>query len=149
MQYFYRLEGLDNDWVPAGPRRVINYNSLRHAKYRFDVRAELPEGPSTTASYDFEMLPQFWETMWFRVLCAAALLAAAWAIYQLRLRQMRLRFALVLEERARLAREIHDTLAQASWASLRSWTRWRCRCRRNRRRRGATWTWRGVWRGTA
>ena len=41
-----------------------------------------------------------------------ALLAAAWAVYQLRLRQIRSRFALVLEERARLAREIHDTLAQ-------------------------------------
>ena len=37
---------------------------------------------------------------------------AAWAVYQLRLRQIRSRFALVLEERARLAREIHDTLAQ-------------------------------------
>jgi signal transduction histidine kinase len=45
-------------------------------------------------------------------LCLAAVLAAAWAIYQLRLRQIRSRFGLVLEERARLAREIHDTLAQ-------------------------------------
>ena len=42
----------------------------------------------------------------------APVLAGAWAIYQLRLRQIRSRFALVLEERARLAREIHDTLAQ-------------------------------------
>jgi signal transduction histidine kinase len=33
-------------------------------------------------------------------------------VYQLRLRQIRSRFALVLAERARLAREIHDTLAQ-------------------------------------
>src|SRR5450759_1254871 len=58
------------------------------------------------------MLPQFWETAWFRTLCVAALLAGAWMIYQLRLRQIRSRFGLVLEERARLAREIHDTLAQ-------------------------------------
>jgi signal transduction histidine kinase/ligand-binding sensor domain-containing protein len=113
VQYFYRLEGLDADWVPAGSRRVINYNSLPHGDYRFVVRAELPDGgPSSLASYDFRVLPQFWETLWFRVLCGAALLAAAWAIYQLRLRQMRSRFALVLDERARLAREIHDTLAQ-------------------------------------
>ena len=112
VQYFYRLEGLDADWVPAGPRRVINYNSLRHAHYRFVVRAELPDGPSSSESYEFEMRPQFWETSWFRALCVAALLALAWAIYQLRLRQIRSRFGLVLEERARLAREIHDTLAQ-------------------------------------
>jgi signal transduction histidine kinase len=76
------------------------------------VRAELPDGPSSLASYDFEMLPEFWETLWFRVLCAVALVATAWAIYQLRLQQIRSRFALVLDERARLAREIHDTLAQ-------------------------------------
>ncbi len=112
VQYFYRLEGLDRDWVPAGPRRVINYNSLPHGNYRFVVRAELPEGPSSLAYYEFEMRPQFWETAWFRVLCVVALLAAAWAIYKLRLRQIRSRFALVLDERARLAREIHDTLAQ-------------------------------------
>ncbi len=112
VQYFYKLEALDKDWVPAGPRRVINYNSLRHGNHRFVVRAELPGGPSSVDSYEFEMLPQFWETVWFRVLCAAALAATAWAIYQLRLRQIRSRFALVLEERARLAREIHDTLAQ-------------------------------------
>jgi signal transduction histidine kinase len=112
VQYFYRLEGLDPDWVPAGPRRVINFNSLHHGHFRFVVRAELPDGPSTSESYEFDMLPRFWETTWFRALGVAALIAAAWAIYQLRLRQIRSRFALVLEERARLAREIHDTLAQ-------------------------------------
>jgi signal transduction histidine kinase len=112
VQYFYRLDGLDTDWVTAGGRRVINFNSLHHGHYRFIVRAELPGGPGSQQSYEFEILPRFWETSWFRGLCLAAALAAAWAIYQLRLRQIRSRFALVLEERARLAREIHDTLAQ-------------------------------------
>jgi len=64
------------------------------------------------ASYAFVVLPHFYETAWFRLLCGAGLLCAGWAVYQLRLRQIRYRFALVLEERARLAREIHDTLAQ-------------------------------------
>jgi signal transduction histidine kinase len=38
--------------------------------------------------------------------------AAALGAYRLRLRQIRYRFSLILEERARIAREIHDTLAQ-------------------------------------
>ena len=71
---------------------MINFNSLHHGHYRFNVRAELPGGPGSQQSYEFEMLPQFWETAWFRALCVAALLAAAWAIYQLRLRQIRSRF---------------------------------------------------------
>src|SRR5204863_2749433 len=76
------------------------------------VRAEVPGGAPSEADWRIELLPQFWETTWFRLLCVAALGAAAWAAYQFRLRQIRGRFALVLEERARLAREIHDTLAQ-------------------------------------
>ncbi len=113
LRYSYRLEGLDPDWVRAVNRRVINYNSLRNGRYRFTVRAEIyPGGPSSETSYDFQVLPQYYETIWFRLLCAMALVAIAWAIYQLRLRQIRSRFALVLAERARLAREIHDTLAQ-------------------------------------
>jgi signal transduction histidine kinase/ligand-binding sensor domain-containing protein len=112
VQYLRKLEGIDREWVRAGNRRLADYNSLSHGTYRFVVRAEVPGGPANEASYDFEVLPHFYETTWFRALCAAAVLALAWGIYRLRLRQIRYRFALVLEERGRLAREIHDTLAQ-------------------------------------
>jgi signal transduction histidine kinase len=110
--YSYRLSGLESRWVSAGARREINYNTPAHGNYRFTVKAELPGGQATEASYAFDVLPHYYETVWFRMLGTAALLAFAWAIYQLRLRQIRSRFSLVLEERARLAREIHDTLAQ-------------------------------------
>ena len=112
VQYSYKLEGVDPDWVRAGSRRSINYNSLRHGHYRFLVRASLAGAPTTERPYDFEVLPHVYETAWFRILAVALALAAAWGLYGLRLRQIRSRFALVLEERARLAREIHDTLAQ-------------------------------------
>jgi len=112
VQYSYKLDGLDKVWVAAGNRRAINYNSLSHGKYRFTVRALLPGGPASERSYAFEVLPQFYETAWFRLLCAVLAAAGAWAVYGLRLRQIRYRFTLVLDERARLAREIHDTLAQ-------------------------------------
>jgi signal transduction histidine kinase len=112
VQYSYRLEGLDKDWVRAGIRRTAGYNSLGHGHYRFVVRAEAPDAPSAETSFAFVLLPHFYETLWFRVACAAMLMWVAWAAYRLRLRKIGDRFALVLEERARLAREIHDTLAQ-------------------------------------
>ncbi len=112
VQYWYRLEGVDSEWMAAGARRVTNYNSLSHGSYSFHVRAALPGGPGTEDAYAFVVLPHFYETLWFRLALAAMLLAMAWAVYQMRLRQIRGRFAAVLEERARLAREIHDTLAQ-------------------------------------
>jgi signal transduction histidine kinase/ligand-binding sensor domain-containing protein len=112
VRYFYRMEGLDHDWVRAGTRRAINYNNLGHGDYRFMVKAELAGGLTGDASYAFTILPQFYETPWFRLLATMLLAAASWAVFRLRMRQIRSRFALVLEERARLAREIHDTLAQ-------------------------------------
>jgi len=42
VEYWYRLEGLDHDWMRAGIRRLVNYNSLPHGSYRFVVRAQVP-----------------------------------------------------------------------------------------------------------
>ena len=112
VEYSRKLVGLDAGWVPVGNRRVVDYNSLPHGPYHFLVRAELPGQPPVEQSYDFEQLPQFYETAWFEILAVLAVVAVGWGLYQLRLRQLGSRFALVLEERARLAREIHDTLSQ-------------------------------------
>jgi len=112
VRYSYRLEGLDGEWVNSVARRVTNYNSLPHGQYRFTVRASVPNGPPSESSFAFELLPHFYETAWFRYFCAALAAGGIWGLYNLRLRQIRQRFSLVLEERGRLAREIHDTLAQ-------------------------------------
>ncbi|MBA3716063.1 MAG: sensor histidine kinase, partial [Pyrinomonadaceae bacterium] len=48
----------------------------------------------------------------FYALCAAIALALAFGLYLLRVRRMRQQFALVLAERTRVAREMHDTLIQ-------------------------------------
>ncbi|HWE53801.1 MAG TPA: two-component regulator propeller domain-containing protein [Bryobacteraceae bacterium] len=112
VQYSHKLEGLDSDWVPAGKEREIYYNSLPRGKYRFLVRAEMPGGSFGESGLDFEKLPAFYETVGFRLCCLAAIAIGALGLYRLRIRQLRYRFVLILNERARLAREIHDTLAQ-------------------------------------
>jgi ligand-binding sensor domain-containing protein/anti-sigma regulatory factor (Ser/Thr protein kinase) len=112
VRYATKLESLDADWVPAGSRRVIMFNPLGPGEYRFMVRAALPEGAGSESEFAFRIEPHFYQTWWFLV---AALICASVSIYgflRFRLRQVNSRFALVLEERTRLAREIHDTLAQ-------------------------------------
>ena len=111
-RYAYKLEGLDNEWVFAGNRRVVSYNTLKHGRYRFVVRAILPAGIVNESALSFEVMPQFYERTWFVWLCGALLLAIVYLVYQLRLARVHSRFSLVLEERMRLAREVHDTLAQ-------------------------------------
>jgi signal transduction histidine kinase/ligand-binding sensor domain-containing protein len=113
VHYSYKLDGLDSDWISAGSRRVATYNSLGHGHYRFHIRAQVSGASLSEAAYDLELLPHYYETGWFRTLCAAFAAFLCWMAYQLRVRQIRLRFAAVFKERLRLAREIHDTLAQA------------------------------------
>lgn len=112
VRYSYKLEGFNNDWTPAEGARQVSYNNLGHGDYRFLVRATEPEGRTSEASFAFSVLPHFYETRWFILLATLAFAGALYGGYQLRIRQVQARYALVLEERARLAREIHDTLAQ-------------------------------------
>jgi signal transduction histidine kinase/ligand-binding sensor domain-containing protein len=112
VHYSYKLEGLDSDWVSGSNRRSVNYIGLPHGRYRFWVRASVPGQRSSEASLALEVLPHFYERASFLWLSALALLAAMYGLYQLHLQQIRRRFALVLAERARIAREIHDTLVQ-------------------------------------
>ncbi len=113
VRYFYKLEGLDSEWIGAERRRTVTYNNVGRGSYRFRVRAEAPDGMSNEASYEFELLPHYYESGWFRSLCAVFGITLAWMMYQLRMRQVRSHLADVLQERLKLAREIHDTLAQA------------------------------------
>jgi ligand-binding sensor domain-containing protein len=113
VHYSYKLEGLDSDWVSAGTRRGVTYNNLGSGDYRFRIRAEVPGAPPAETSYELDLLPHYYETGWFRTLGFGLAALGCWMAYQLRVRQVRLRFAAVLKERLRLAREIHDTLAQA------------------------------------
>lgn len=112
LRYSYKLEGLDRDWVKAGAHRTTSYNHLRHGSYRFLVRAVLPSGYAGESQFAFVVLPHFYETSWFLLLCVASGLFASYGIHEFHLRQIQRRFDLILQERARLAREIHDTLAQ-------------------------------------
>jgi signal transduction histidine kinase len=69
------------------------------------------------AALDFSVAPAYWQTNWFRAVCLLALLGFLWAVYQLRLRQLRRAFNMTLQarliERTRVARELHDTMLQS------------------------------------
>jgi signal transduction histidine kinase len=112
VRYSYKLDGLDSDWADADASRTVNYDSLGVGHYLFRVRAELPAGSSSESSLEFDIEPHYYESRWFRALGLLLLSAMILGAYKLRERQISSRFALVLAERARLAREVHDTLAQ-------------------------------------
>jgi signal transduction histidine kinase len=59
-----------------------------------------------------EILPPWWNTWPFRASCVAAFLALLSALYRYRLHQIAQEFDVRMEERTRIARELHDTLLQ-------------------------------------
>ncbi|MFZ2001867.1 MAG: two-component regulator propeller domain-containing protein [Candidatus Sulfotelmatobacter sp.] len=124
VNFRYRLDGYDRDWHEAGKRRQAFYTDLPPGKYSFRVIACNSDGVwnESAAKLDFSIAPAYYQTNWFRALCAAAFLASLWAAYQLRVRQLRREFNTAIEarvsERTRIARELHDTLLQSLQALL-------------------------------
>jgi signal transduction histidine kinase/streptogramin lyase len=114
VHFRHRLEGFDEGWVEAGARRSAYYSNLPPGHYRFRVTACNHDGVwnGREAGFAFVIQPPFYRTGWFYAASAAALLLLAAVAYRLRMNQMRVRFAAIIGERTRIARELHDTLAQ-------------------------------------
>lgn len=110
----YQLDGFEESWVDAGSRRVAYYTRLRPGPYRFAVIACNEDGVwnTTGASRSFILLPHFYQTRWFAGLIAFLTIGAAWGLHLLRANSIRARFRAILADRARIAREIHDSLSQ-------------------------------------
>jgi ligand-binding sensor domain-containing protein/signal transduction histidine kinase len=114
VKFKYKLEGFDPAWIDAGTRRMASYTNVPAGRYRFRVLACNNDGVwnETGASFEFYHHPYFYRTYWFYGLCLLSLGAALFAWNRARLRRVEREFAAVLAERTRIAREIHDTLAQ-------------------------------------
>jgi ligand-binding sensor domain-containing protein/signal transduction histidine kinase len=113
-RFKYWMEGFDHEWTEAGQRRIAYYTALPPGAYTFHVVAYEVTDPnrSSEQTLGVDWRPHFYQTAWFLALCAAAALSAALGAWRLHVRNLRQRFAAVLEERNRLAREMHDTLIQ-------------------------------------
>lgn len=114
VRFRYRLEGFDPGWIDAGPRRAVYYTNLPPGHYRFQVIAANEDGVwnDQGATVAIVQRPFVWQTAWFWTLVALAGLGVLFAAHRYRLRQAESRFAAVLSERNRIARELHDTIAQ-------------------------------------
>lgn len=112
--YRFRLEGFDRDWIDAGNARSAEYTNLPAGTYRFVVEARNADGVSSAApaTLDVHIDAPIYRRPWFYLLAALLVAALAYGVYRLRLRRVQGEFNAVLQERNRIAREIHDTLAQ-------------------------------------
>jgi signal transduction histidine kinase len=119
-RYRFRLENFDHDWSEVGSKQPLAiYTNLDPGNYVFRVQASNSDGVwnEQGVSLPIFITPPVWKTGWFRAFCIAVVLAMLWAGYRYRVRQLQHEFNMRLEgrveERTRIARELHDTLLQS------------------------------------
>jgi len=93
VRFRYQLEGYDHDWIEAGTNRSAAYANLKPGKYRFRVVAGNADGTwnNVGESVDVELLPNWYQTIWFYLGCAVLAVAIGIRIYLWRVGLLRRR----------------------------------------------------------
>jgi ligand-binding sensor domain-containing protein/two-component sensor histidine kinase len=124
VHFRYKLQESDRDWHEATGASPVSYRHLAPGAYHFSVMATDTNGvwSDKVITTEFSILPAFYQTRWFLALCAAAVLTVLYLFYLLRIRQVAHQFQIRMDERVnertRIARELHDTLLQTFQALL-------------------------------
>jgi ligand-binding sensor domain-containing protein/two-component sensor histidine kinase len=119
-RYRYRLETLEHDWNEAdSDRRQATYTTLPSGMYTFRVQGAASGGPWSEpgVALVIKILPPWWGTVWFQLACGVCALLALWFAYGLHVQKISNQFNIRMEERVnermRIARDLHDTLLQS------------------------------------
>jgi signal transduction histidine kinase len=125
IDYAYKMEGFDVDWVYSGKRRLATYTNLDPGNYTFKVKSTNSDGVwnDNAKSVSIIIEPPFWMTWWFRSLLIFAFISLGPIIYYRRVSQLKKEKQIQIEfsgqliqsqedERKRIASELHDSLGQ-------------------------------------
>ena len=119
-RYRYMLEGLDANWhVVGSDRRLASYTTLPAGVYTLRVQGSTSRGPWSEpgAALRIKIVPPWWGTLWFKTLVAVVVVLSVLGVYYYRVSRIARQFDMRLEERVnertRIARDLHDTLLQS------------------------------------
>lgn len=64
--YYYKLEGFDNQWIHSASHNSATYTNLPHGDYVFKVKAKNSDGVWSTdeTTLLLQITPPFWKTIW-------------------------------------------------------------------------------------
>ena len=104
-KYKYKLEGFDDDWNETdASRRFATYTNLPPGEYVFKLKGSNSDDVwnKNFASLSVEMLPAWWQTLWFKVFSFLVIAGIVILIITIRTRALKKR-QVVLEERVESA----------------------------------------------
>jgi signal transduction histidine kinase len=102
-KYAYKLEGLENDWIPLNHKSDITFTSLPPGDYVFRVKGSNSDGVwnEKGTSIAITISPAFWQTWWFKLFVAILLLGILAFLQRLLTNSLKQRL-----EKERLAKEL-------------------------------------------
>jgi len=120
-RYRYRLDGFESDWrTVSSDRRIASYTNLPAGRYELHVQGATNRGPWSEpgAVLGIRILPAWWESWQFRVLLGLLFTLLLIGGYIARIatisRNFEIRLQDRIDERTRIARDLHDTLLQGT-----------------------------------
>lgn len=142
-QFAYKLENFDSDWNTLGNQQSGRYTNLPGGTYTLRLKASNNDGVwnETGKSIKVTVIPPFWQTWWFYTLAGVFVAGSVTGLYQLRVRSVetqklelerqvhertreienlfeQTKELAIIEERNRLARDLHDSAKQKAFAAL-------------------------------
>ncbi|MCB9168919.1 MAG: histidine kinase [Flavobacteriales bacterium] len=90
VQYRYRLQDVDQDWLAPTDARFASYSNLPQGRYVFEVSASVHGGPwGPSIKLPFVVLPPFWLSWWFFAIILLAGSISLWGVMRYRSAQRR------------------------------------------------------------
>jgi signal transduction histidine kinase/ligand-binding sensor domain-containing protein len=126
LRFKYRLEGLDDDWIDAGTRRLAYFSHVPPGEFTFHVIAANSDGVwnEQGATLKIVVLPPFYRTWWFLILTVFVIVAVVYLLIRRRFNQLEKERLAQADfsrrlinahetERQRVAGELHDSIGQS------------------------------------
>ncbi|RAJ04286.1 two component regulator with propeller domain [Chitinophaga skermanii] len=114
VKYYYRLDGINENWVNAEGLLVARYTNLPPGDYTFHVRSVNTGGTfsSHTTSLQIIIQPNFWQTWWFKLLGIVLLGCLIYGYFRIRLS--------IVKKRERERSSFQHQIAQLEMKALRA-----------------------------
>lgn len=102
-QYAYMLEGFDDGWQYLGALRTVTYTNLNPGEYIFRAKATNNDGlwNEDGIQLSISVLPQWWQTLFFKIIALALIISLIVGFYYLRLNQLN-------KQKVRLAKQVKE-----------------------------------------
>lgn len=104
-RFYYKLEGMDKDWVQSSDEQAAQYHRLEYGHYTFKVKSVNRDGVESETNFPLliEISPPFWKTWWFRTLIILLMGSVVYALLRWQKKRRKEKEQLRVEYEKRIA----------------------------------------------